>query len=150
VFFMPPCMQYVGDKRQAALSSRVHGLSAGTEVWHARLGHLGLDNMALMMNREMVDGFDLTKKELEETRRNPSRFCEPCVMANAKRAPSPTSKSPPTTRMLQLLHTDLAGPYETTSFNDKKYVLTVLDDYSKLSSIKCLKHKDDVQERQRH
>jgi hypothetical protein len=65
-------------------------------------------------------------------------------MANAKRALSPTSKNPVSTRILELLHTDLAGPYAVTNFNDKRYVLKVLDDYTKLSSFKCLKHKDDV------
>jgi transposase InsO family protein len=65
-------------------------------------------------------------------------------MANTKRAPSPTSLNPPTTRILELLHTDLAGPYAISSYNDKRYVLTVLDDHTKLSSIKCMKHKDDV------
>jgi hypothetical protein len=108
------------------------------------MGHLGLDNMGLMISKEMVDGFPLTKAELDETRKNPDRFCELCVMANAKRAPSPTSLNPASTRILQLLHTDLARPYAVTSFNDKRYVLTVLDDYTKLSSVKCLKHKDDV------
>ena len=88
---MPTAMQYNGDRKQAANTARVSGLRAGAEVWHARMGHLGLDNMALMINKEMVDGFNLTKAELEETKRDPSRFCEPCVMANAKRAPSPTS-----------------------------------------------------------
>jgi transposase InsO family protein len=108
------------------------------------MGHLGLDNMVLMITREMVDGFPLTKAQLDKSRKNPDRFCEPCVMANAKKAPSPTSLNPASTRILQLLHTDLAGPYAVTSFNDKRYVLTVLDDHTKLSSVKCLKHKDDV------
>ena len=56
----------------------------------------------------------------------------------------PPAKNHATKKILQLLHTDVAGPYATTSWNDKRYVLTVLDDCTKLSSIKCLKHKDDV------
>jgi hypothetical protein len=79
-----------------------------------------------------------------ETKKNPDRLCEPCVMANAKRDPSPTSKNPPTTRILELIHTDLAGPYATTSYDGKRCVLIVLDDFTKISSVKCLKHKDDV------
>jgi transposase InsO family protein len=65
-------------------------------------------------------------------------------MANAKRTPSPTSKNPPTTRILELFHTDLAGPYATESYDGKRYILTVLDDSTKLSSVKCLKHKDNI------
>jgi hypothetical protein len=66
-------------------------------------------------------------------------------MENAKRTPFPTWKNLPTTRILELLHTDLAGPYATESYDGKGYVLTVLDDYTKLSSVKYLyRHKDDV------
>jgi hypothetical protein len=131
--------------KNPSLTARVFGLRAVLpEVWHARLGHLGLDNMGLLISKDMVRGFRLTKSQIEDTKKNPDRFCEPCVLANAKRAPSPTSLNPATTRILEHLHTNLAGPYATTSYNDKSYVLTVLDDYTKLSSIKCLKHKDDV------
>ena len=62
----------------------------------------------------------------------------------AKNGRSGLKKNPATTQILQLLHTDVAGPYATTSWNDKRYVLTVLDDYTKLSSIKCLKTKEEV------
>jgi hypothetical protein len=80
VFPMPTSMQYVGDRAQAALTARVSALMGATaEVWHARLGHLGLDNMALMINKEMVDGFPLTKVDLDATKKDPSRFCEPCA-----------------------------------------------------------------------
>jgi hypothetical protein len=57
---------------------------------------------------------------------------------------SPLPHQPQPSYDKELLHTDLAGPYATTSYNDKRYVLTVLDDYTKLSSMMCLKHKDDV------
>lgn len=71
VFSPPACMLFQANPRQAALTARVHALPAGTEVWHARMGHLGLDNMGLMINKEMVDGFPLTKAQLDETRKNP-------------------------------------------------------------------------------
>jgi hypothetical protein len=74
------------------------------------MGHLGLDNMGLMISREMVDGFPLRKAQIDETRKNPDRFCEPCVMANAKRTPSPTSLNPASTSILQLLHRAISEP----------------------------------------
>jgi hypothetical protein len=94
----------------------------------------------------MVTGFPITRLQLEPTKDNPDRFCEPCVMANSKRFPSPTSLNPRSKRILELHHTDIAGPYAAPSFNDMKYILTVLDDHSKLSSLVCLKSKEDVPE----
>ena len=67
-------------------------------------------------------------------------FCEECTQANAKTKPSPTSTSPPSTKMLQLLHTDLMGPIPT-SYDGKNYIMTVMDDHSKLVSVVKLKSK---------
>jgi hypothetical protein len=68
-------------------------------------------------------------------------FCEECTQANAKTKPSPTSDSPPSTQMLQILHTDLMGPIPT-SYDGRNYIMTVLDDYSKVASFVTLKSKD--------
>jgi transposase InsO family protein len=46
--------------------------------------------------------------------------------------------------MLQVLHTDIMGPMPITSYDGKKYILTVYDDYSKLASVVCLKSKDEA------
>lgn len=34
------------------------------------------------------------------------------------------------TRLLQILHTDVCGPVDTESWRGKKYILTVMDDFS--------------------
>jgi transposase InsO family protein len=70
-------------------------------------------------------------------------FCEECTLANSKTKPSPKSTSPPTTQMLQVMHTDIMGPVPP-SYDGKKYILTVYDDYSKLASVVCLKSKDEA------
>jgi transposase InsO family protein len=65
-------------------------------------------------------------------------------MRHGERKKSSLPYQPQPSHILELLHTDLAGPNAVTSYNDKRYVLTVLDDHTKLSSVKCLKHKDNV------
>jgi hypothetical protein len=94
-----------------------------------------MSNMDLLIREDMVTGFPITRPQLEQTKDNPNRFCEPCVMANSKRFPSPSSLNPPAKRILELMHTDIAGPYGTPSLNGMKYILTVLDNFTKLSSI---------------
>ena len=71
VFTIAPSVQFQSNRCHAALTARVHALNAEIEVWHACMGHLGLDNMGLMITREMVDGFPLTKSQLDETRKIP-------------------------------------------------------------------------------
>jgi hypothetical protein len=122
-----------------------HGLRVATpETWHARLGHLSLNNMDLLVSKDMVTGYPLTRLQIQLTKDDPNRFYELYVKSNSKRFPSPSSKSAPSSRILELLHTDIAGPYGTPSLTGMRYILTVLDDFTKLSSVECVKSKDHV------
>jgi hypothetical protein len=106
---LPTSIQYSATPCLTAYVSALRAL-ATTEVWRARLGHLGLDNMELLIQKQMVLGFPITQSQIQETNKDIDRFCELCVMANAKRTPSPSNRNPPTTRILELLRTDLACP----------------------------------------
>ncbi|GJT87711.1 retrovirus-related pol polyprotein from transposon TNT 1-94 [Tanacetum coccineum] len=43
---------------------------------------------------------------------------------------------------LYLLHMDLCGPMRVASVNGKKYILVIVDDYSRFTLVKCLRSKD--------
>nr|GEW18046.1 putative ribonuclease H-like domain-containing protein [Tanacetum cinerariifolium] len=44
---------------------------------------------------------------------------------------------------LYLLHMDLCGPMRVASINGKKYILVIVDDYSRFTWVKCLSSKDE-------
>nr|GEU78729.1 retrovirus-related Pol polyprotein from transposon TNT 1-94 [Tanacetum cinerariifolium] len=44
---------------------------------------------------------------------------------------------------LYLLHMDLCGPIRVDSVNGKKYILIIVDDYSRFTLVKCLRSKDE-------
>ncbi|GJR85452.1 integrase, catalytic region, zinc finger, CCHC-type containing protein [Tanacetum coccineum] len=48
------------------------------------------------------------------------------------------------TRKLYLLHMDLCGPMRVASVNGKKYILVIVDDYSRFTWVKCLRSKDEA------
>ncbi|GJY23071.1 retrovirus-related pol polyprotein from transposon TNT 1-94 [Tanacetum coccineum] len=48
--------------------------------------------------------------------------------------------------MLYLLHMDLYGPIEIQSINGRKYILVIVDDYSRFTWVKFLRSKDEVPE----
>ncbi|GKF41176.1 retrovirus-related pol polyprotein from transposon TNT 1-94, partial [Tanacetum coccineum] len=39
---------------------------------------------------------------------------------------------------------DLCGPMRVTSINGKKYILVIVDDYSRFIWVKCLRSKDEA------
>ncbi|GKB77137.1 retrovirus-related pol polyprotein from transposon TNT 1-94, partial [Tanacetum coccineum] len=45
---------------------------------------------------------------------------------------------------LYLLHMDLCGPMRVVSVNGKKYILIIVDDYSRFTWVKCLRSKDEA------
>ncbi|GKA83086.1 integrase, catalytic region, zinc finger, CCHC-type containing protein [Tanacetum coccineum] len=45
---------------------------------------------------------------------------------------------------LYLLHMDLCGPMRVANFNGKKYILIIVDDYSRFTWVKCLRSKDEA------
>nr|GEU84435.1 copia protein [Tanacetum cinerariifolium] len=45
---------------------------------------------------------------------------------------------------LYLLHMDLCGPMRVKSVNGKKYILVIVDDYSRFIWVKCLRSKDEA------
>ncbi|GJR77658.1 retrovirus-related pol polyprotein from transposon TNT 1-94 [Tanacetum coccineum] len=45
---------------------------------------------------------------------------------------------------LYLLHMGLCGPMRVVSVNGKKYILVIVDDYSRFTWVKCLRSKDEA------
>ncbi|GKD07280.1 retrovirus-related pol polyprotein from transposon TNT 1-94 [Tanacetum coccineum] len=54
--------------------------------------------------------------------------------------------NPSSKRRLQILHMDLCGPMRVESFNGKKYVLVIVDDYSRYTWTHFLRSKDETPE----
>lgn len=129
----------VEDSSDTALLSRTGKESP--ELWHQRYAHLGYDNLATLLKKNMVTGIGIAAEEFSTAGKQD--LCEPCVLGKQQRLPFPASKSV-TSKTLELLHTDVCGPLPVTSLGGSNYFVTVLDDYSRLSIIKPLTYKSDT------
>ncbi|GJS83305.1 retrovirus-related pol polyprotein from transposon TNT 1-94 [Tanacetum coccineum] len=49
-------------------------------------------------------------------------------------------------KVLHTLHMDLCGPMRVQSINGKKYILVIMDDYSRFTWVKFLRSKDETPE----
>nr|GFB27708.1 integrase, catalytic region, zinc finger, CCHC-type, peptidase aspartic, catalytic [Tanacetum cinerariifolium] len=75
-------------------------------LWHQRLSHLNFDTIN-----------DLAINDL--------------VVGKSKRASHPPKPVPNSRQRLHLLHMDLCGPMRIASINGKRYILVIVDDYSR-------------------
>nr|GFA08019.1 Gag-Pol polyprotein [Tanacetum cinerariifolium] len=73
-------------------------------------------------------------------------LCSSCELGKAKRKSFQTKIIPSSKRRLQLLHMDLCGPMRVESINGKKYVLVIVDDYSRYTWTHFLRSKDETPE----
>ncbi|GJT43983.1 retrovirus-related pol polyprotein from transposon TNT 1-94, partial [Tanacetum coccineum] len=76
-----------------------------------------------------------------------SLFNEVMVMASSSKKSSHPLKTVNTnTEVLNTLHIDLCGPMRVESINRKKYILVIVDDYTRFSWVRFLRTKDETPE----
>nr|GEX45317.1 retrovirus-related Pol polyprotein from transposon TNT 1-94 [Tanacetum cinerariifolium] len=100
--------------------------ASSSQAWllHRRLSHLNFDIINLISKNNIVIGL-LKLKFVKD------HLCSSCELGKAKRKSFQTKTTPSSKRRLQLLHMDLCGPMRVESINGKKYVLVIVDDYSR-------------------
>ncbi|GJR96248.1 retrovirus-related pol polyprotein from transposon TNT 1-94 [Tanacetum coccineum] len=106
-------------------------------LWHRRLSHLNFDYITLLSKKEVVTGLPKLKYVKDQ-------LCSSCEMSKAKRSSFKTKAVPSSKGRLNLLHMDLCGPMRVASINGKKYILVIVDDYSRYTWTLFLRSKDET------
>nr|GFB45137.1 integrase, catalytic region, zinc finger, CCHC-type, peptidase aspartic, catalytic [Tanacetum cinerariifolium] len=73
-------------------------------------------------------------------------LCPSCEQGKRKRASYPSKLVQNSRQRLHLLHIDLRGPMRIASINGKRYVLVIVDDYSRYTWVHFLRSKDEAPE----
>ncbi|GKB66176.1 retrovirus-related pol polyprotein from transposon TNT 1-94 [Tanacetum coccineum] len=71
-------------------------------------------------------------------------LCPSCQLGKSKKASHPLKAENTNTEVLHTLHMDLCGPMRTESINGKKYVLVIVDDYTRFGWVRFLRSKDET------
>ncbi|GJY91749.1 retrovirus-related pol polyprotein from transposon TNT 1-94 [Tanacetum coccineum] len=108
-------------------------------LWHRRLSHLNFDYITLLSKKDVVTG-------LPKLTYVKDQLCSSCEMSKAKRSSFKTKAVPSSKGRLNLLHMDLCGPMRVASINGKKYILVIVDDYSRYTWTLFLRSKDETPE----
>nr|GFC67546.1 Gag-Pol polyprotein [Tanacetum cinerariifolium] len=77
---------------------------------------------------------------------NKEHLCPSYEQGKSKRASHPPKPVPNSRQRLHLLHMDLCGPMRIDSINGKRYVLVIVDDYSRYTWVHFLRLKDEAPE----
>nr|GEX73295.1 hypothetical protein [Tanacetum cinerariifolium] len=106
-------------------------------LWHRRLSHLNFDYINLLSKKDVVIGLPKLKYVKDQ-------LCSSCEFSKAKRSSFKSKAIPSLKGRLNLLHIDLCGPMRVASINGKKYILVIVDDYSRYTWTLFLRSKDET------
>ncbi|GJY60563.1 retrovirus-related pol polyprotein from transposon TNT 1-94, partial [Tanacetum coccineum] len=108
-------------------------------LWHRRLSHLNFDYINLLSKKDVVIGLPKLKYVKDQ-------LYSSCEVRKEKRSSFKTKAVPSSKGRLNLLHMDLCGPMRVASINGKKYILLIVDDYSRYTWTLFLRSKDETPE----
>lgn len=138
-FLTAPLKQglYVLDKEAAMVLTSppdTSGTSSAYDLWHRRLGHLSRPLMNKL--KGLADGLSYGAVSTEP--------CEGCCKGKECVKRFPKRKGKRAKELLELVHTDLAGPMEVESLGGNRYYLIFVDDYSRKIFSYLLNSKTEV------
>ncbi|GJY60328.1 retrovirus-related pol polyprotein from transposon TNT 1-94 [Tanacetum coccineum] len=107
--------------------------------WHRRLSHINFDYINLLSKKDVVIGLPKLKYVKDQ-------LCSSCEVSKAKRSSFKSKTVPSSKGRLNLLHIDLCGPMWVASINKKRYILVIIDDYSRYTWTLFLRSKDETLE----
>jgi len=115
-------------------------LNANTSkmTWHRRLGHLNFDSIDRM--KKLVTGYQVIDENIED--------CIPCIVSKSKRRSYKSSQSR-ATRPGEIVHFDI-GVVNEPSFQNFKYYILFVDDFSRYSILYPLQRKGESEEYIKH
>nr|GEY34632.1 ribonuclease H-like domain-containing protein [Tanacetum cinerariifolium] len=88
-----------------------------------------------------VEGLGLPKFKYHK-----EHLCPSCEQGKSKRASHPPKPVTNSRQRLHLLHMDLCGPMRIASINGKRYVLVIMDNYSRYTWVHFIRSKDEAPE----
>ena len=106
--------------------------------WHRKMGHLNFKSLKKIAS--LCDGVPKEIANIDE-----NNFCAVCVNAKQTRFPFKTERMR-ATRILQIIHTDVCGPFEIETHDRKRYFVTMIDDFSHFCTVFLIRYKSEVSE----
>ncbi|GJT43450.1 retrovirus-related pol polyprotein from transposon TNT 1-94 [Tanacetum coccineum] len=106
-------------------------------LWHRCLSHLNFGAINHLARHGLVRG--LPKLKFEKY-----HLCSTCAMGKSKKKPHKPKSEDTNQEKLFFLHMDLCGPMRVASVNGKKYILIIVDGYSRFTWVKFLRSKDEA------
>nr|GEY93131.1 retrovirus-related Pol polyprotein from transposon TNT 1-94 [Tanacetum cinerariifolium] len=106
-------------------------------LWNRRLSHLNFGATNRLVRQGLVRG--LPKLKFLKV-----HLCSARAMGKSKKKSHKPKSEDTNKEKLYLFHIDLCGSMRVKSVNEKKYILIIIDDYSRFTWVEFLRSKDEA------
>nr|GEW53348.1 hypothetical protein [Tanacetum cinerariifolium] len=130
---------YVRDTDGVELIKGSRGLQEKSWLWHWRLNHLNFGTINDLARKDLVRGLPRLKFEKDH-------LCSAYQLGKSKKHTHKPKTKNTNLEVLNTLYMDLRGPMRVQTINGKKYILVIIDDYSRFTWVKILRSKDETPE----
>ncbi|GJX89734.1 retrotransposon protein, putative, ty1-copia subclass [Tanacetum coccineum] len=104
-----------------------------SKLWHSRLGHVNKKRIAQLQNNGVLESFDFKLDDVYES----------CLLGKMTKSPF-TRTCERGEGLLDLVHTDVCGPFRSAIKDRKCYHITFTDDFSRYGYVYLIKHKSNT------
>ncbi|GKD48511.1 retrovirus-related pol polyprotein from transposon TNT 1-94 [Tanacetum coccineum] len=108
-------------------------------LWHRPLNHLNFGTINDLAREDLVRGLPRLKFEKDH-------LCSACQLEKRKKHTHKPKSKNTIIDVLHTLHMDLCGPMRVQSINGKRYILVIVDDFSRFTWVKFLRSKAKMPE----
>ncbi|GKA70242.1 retrovirus-related pol polyprotein from transposon TNT 1-94 [Tanacetum coccineum] len=108
-------------------------------LWHRWLSHLNFGTLNKLVIDVLHRGFQRLKFQKDH-------LCSACALGKGKKSSHQPKAEDTNQEKLYLLHMDLCGLMRLASINGKRYILVIVDNYSRFTWVRFLRTKDEAPE----
>ncbi|KAK9672915.1 hypothetical protein RND81_12G134500 [Saponaria officinalis] len=98
---------------------------------HVRLGHVSKERIQRLVSNDILDSVDFTDFDI----------CVSCIKGKQTKVKRLGANR--ATDVLELIHTDICGPFPTASWNGQRYFISFIDDYSRFGYLYLIHEKSE-------
>ncbi|GJY68638.1 retrovirus-related pol polyprotein from transposon TNT 1-94 [Tanacetum coccineum] len=106
-------------------------------LWHRQLSHLNFGTLNKLAKDGLARGIPTLKFQKDH-------LCSSCALGKSKISSHQPKAKDTNQEKLYLLYMDLCGPMRMASINWKRYILVIVDGYSRFTWVRFLKTKDEA------
>ncbi|GKA19547.1 retrovirus-related pol polyprotein from transposon TNT 1-94 [Tanacetum coccineum] len=105
---------------------------------------ISLDDMLKSSSICLLSKASKTKAGLPKLKFKKDHLCSACDLGKSKNSTHKPKADDSNQEKLYLLHMDICGPMHVENINRKKYILVIVDDYSRFTLVKFFRSNDEA------